>query len=304
MAAAFTFPAGLLAHHTPAPDETNTLAARTAAYFNPKRPGEGIFVEVLPEGRAVLYMFSYGPKYFWGVDQSPLQAPTQTWMIAVGWVSENGIHAEGIQPLGGHFGGAFNPDEIEYRDFGPFFFTFPTCGTSEEPGQLDAWAVGPNTNDYQDLELDNYVQLTTVLDCQTGLGAPNAYYSGSWFDPDRPGEGFIVQVLKDGRALVQWMTFDEVGDQMWMQGIGEFDDTGTFLSVPLMEIYKGTYWGSDFLSSALTSKRFGSLTIEFTSCDTATVTYESGTYGSGTRELERLTTPIKVGDSVAECSED
>ncbi|MCB1613980.1 MAG: hypothetical protein KDI60_19810, partial [Xanthomonadales bacterium] len=43
--------------------------------------------------------------------------------------------------------------------------------------------------------------------------------SGAWFDPARNGEGVILQVLPNGRALAIWFTYPptgESGDQAWL----------------------------------------------------------------------------------------
>jgi len=281
-------------------NELTELAARTAAYFNPDRAGEGIFVEMLPDDRALIYLFSYGPKYVWGTDPPVVHEPSQTWMIATGTIRAGGIFADGLQPIGGHFGAGFDPNEIVYQNFGGFFFTFPTCGTSTERGFFEVWATGASL-DFQDLEIDNYVQLSQVLDCETGEGSPNSYLTGSWFDPSRAGEGFIVQVLTDRRAIVQWMTYNNDGDQMWMQGMGEFDDSGRVLSVAELQSFVGTYWGSDFDVAEVTAMPFGSLTMEFSDCAHAFMSYDSLEFGAGTQSLERLTTPIGINVSGNGC---
>ena len=43
--------------------------------------------------------------------------------------------------------------------------------------------------------------------------AQNEVFSGSWFDPARAGEGFVVQILDDGRALVTWFTYPPEGGE-------------------------------------------------------------------------------------------
>jgi hypothetical protein len=283
------------------PQGTNALAARTAAFFDHDRPGEGIFVEILPGGRAVVYVFSYGPKYVWGTDPRVIHEPRQTWFVATGTATAGGIYATVVQPLGGHFGAAFDPDEIEYLDFGPLFFTYPSCGTNTERGYFELYALGNFNLDYQDLEFVNYVQLSHVLDCDTGVGSPHSIHSGSWFDPARTGEGFVVEILEDGRGLVQWMTYDKNGEQMWMQGLGQFDPDSQELRVDDLMSYSGTYWGSDFVADDITASRFGSLTMTFSGCESATVEYDSPEFGSGVQNLERLTTPLHINDAGVGC---
>jgi hypothetical protein len=282
--------------------ESSTLAARTAAYFDPDRSGEGIFVEVLPDGQALVYVFSYGPRYAWGTSPRVTNEPRQIWMVGVGQQTEYGIQVDSmLMPTGGRFGAAFDPDQVDYLNFGPLFFTYPPCGSDNDRGDLTIWQIGNALLDFQDLELDNYVQLSEVIGCETGVGSPHSHVTGSWYDPARPGEGLAVQVLQDGRAIVQWMTYDSAGGQMWIQGIGEFDDNGRILQIQDLRTFGGTYWGSDFNPAAVTSASFGSLTIEFWNCAFAHMTYTSLAYGAGTHELERLTTPLHINDAGIGC---
>ncbi len=47
------------------------------------------------------------------------------------------------------------------------------------------------------------------------------FASGSWFNPERNFEGFVVQVLPENNAVVTWFTYPpegEEGDQAWMLG--------------------------------------------------------------------------------------
>lgn len=51
----------------------------------------------------------------------------------------------------------------------------------------------------------------------------DARYSGSWFDPERNGEGIMLEVLPDNRAIVYFFTFPPQGQtppQAWILGEG------------------------------------------------------------------------------------
>ena len=282
------------------------LGARTAIYYNPERSGEGVFVELLGGGRALVYFFSYGPRYDYAT-LAPLQA-RQTWLVGLGTVTSDGTHIQGdlVMPTGGRFGAAFNPHEIEYLDFGMFSLRFPTCGTSEVRGVLDIIPFGiygePITS-FEPLEfMENYVQLTQVLDCETGYAkASGVAFTGSWYDASRPGEGLVIEVLQDNRTIVQWMTYDNDGGQMWVQGVGVLDVATNDLRVDNMRIFKGTYWGSGFDPAEVTSSHFGSLTIHFFGCNWGQMTYESPSFGSGVHNLTLLTTLTHINDSGRGC---
>ncbi|MEJ8568646.1 hypothetical protein [Elongatibacter sediminis] len=251
------------------------LPAQSAAFFDPDRAGEGIFVELLDNGRAVVYMFSY-----------PRTGSGQAWMIGVGeQVGEGIIIHELLRPTGATFGAGFDPDDVVLEDFGSLAFHLPTCRTSEEKGSLFIYPEG--ITNYAMLESHNYRQLSVLVDCETGAGSVNKTLSGSWFDPSHEGEGIILQVLEDGRALVQWFTYDGSGNQMWIQGIGSFD--GTTLTVEDLFTTSGTNWGPAFDAADVTSADWGRLVLTFTGCGEVRLDYESSAgFGSGTLNMVRL----------------
>ncbi|MGA8278456.1 MAG: hypothetical protein WB784_09695 [Rhodanobacteraceae bacterium] len=57
----------------------------------------------------------------------------------------------------------------------------------------------------------------------------DARYSGEWFDPDRNGEGIVLEVLDGGVADLFFFTYPPAGDpgqQAWMTGTGTIDGAG------------------------------------------------------------------------------
>ncbi len=49
-------------------------------------------------------------------------------------------------------------------------------------------------------------------------------YSGAWYDPSHSGEGFVVEVHDNAKALVYWFTYTASGEQRWMLGVGAVQD--------------------------------------------------------------------------------
>jgi len=272
--------------------QSELLPAQSAAYFDPDRNGEGIFVELLSEGRAVVYLFTYNPP---GTTSDGL---TQAWVLGVGEQVEGGVVVnELVMPTGGRFGPAFDPGDVQYSTFGSLSFQFPTCGTNTERGILKV--VPEAGNGYEELTSGNYVQLTKLVDCETNERPANYTYSGSWYDPLHLGEGLILEVLEDGRAVVQWFTYDTMGRQMWIQGVGDID--GSVLTVNKLLTYNGSHWGSKFNPGAVTESDFGSLSIEFTGCATAILDYASLAFGSGTLHIERFTELMGINEAGQGC---
>lgn len=64
--------------------------------------------------------------------------------------------------------------------------------------------------------------------------------SGAWYDPSRSGEGWVIEVLDDERALVYWFTYPPAGApgrQQWLIGVGEIGDRS--LTVELLDPISG-----------------------------------------------------------------
>lgn len=118
-----------------------------------------------------------------------------------------------------------------------------------------------------------------------------AKYSGSWFNPDRDGEGFIFEVLErpgpDGQGfevVVFWFTYTPDGQQAWMVGTGAV--SGRRAEVEL-EITRGAAFGAEFDPADVIREPWGSLNFEFLNCGQAYAQY-AGQFGSGQIDLVRL----------------
>lgn len=112
--------------------------------------------------------------------------------------------------------------------------------------------------------------------------------SGSWYDPDKDGQGFTLQVIDDGQVLATWFTYDIEGNQAWIQGIGAL--TNKRLEFESLRRFKGPRFGEDFDPEDRQTLPAGSMVMSFTSCSSGEVIY-SGSLGfpSDTLALERLT---------------
>jgi arylsulfatase B len=110
--------------------------------------------------------------------------------------------------------------------------------------------------------------------------------SGSWYDPVHSGEGFALQILNDGVAVVYWFTYDETGAQRWFFGVGEVDgDTAVFGE---LLAGSGATFGTAFDSDDVILSNVGNLSITWTDCSNAIADYTvDGVTGS--QSLDRLT---------------
>ncbi len=114
----------------------------------------------------------------------------------------------------------------------------------------------------------------------------DARLSGTWYDPAHNGEGFVLEILENERAVVYWFTYDEAGAQRWFIGIGEVaGDTAVFGE---LLAGSGAVFGEDFDSEHVVLSNVGDLTISWSSCSEAIAQYTVDGL-AGSQALERLT---------------
>jgi hypothetical protein len=116
-------------------------------------------------------------------------------------------------------------------------------------------------------------------------------FSGLWYNPDQDGHGFSIMVHSATNATVFWYTFSPMGTPIWILGDGD-------IIVDRIEALAYYFEGMEFGTWDPSDKRrltWGNFTIEFHSCNSATLTYnstlayESGEeFGSGTISLVKL----------------
>jgi hypothetical protein len=122
----------------------------------------------------------------------------------------------------------------------------------------------------------------------------DAGISGLWFDSARDGEGFSIEVLDDGQAVVIWYTYDADGSQMWLIGNASVD--GARLRVDALARPVGARFGADFDPDDVERLLWGSLDIEFDDCGSGRFSYQGPPdYGSGSHPLVRLAQMSGVG---------
>ena len=116
-------------------------------------------------------------------------------------------------------------------------------------------------------------------------------HSGSWYNKDQSGHGFSFEVLDDNKMVVYWFVYTPDGEPTFLAALANIDgDTAT----GTLHQYSGMNFG-EFDPATLKEEVWGTISITFTGCDTATVTYQSTAthngipYGMGQIDLVRLT---------------
>lgn len=113
-------------------------------------------------------------------------------------------------------------------------------------------------------------------------------YSGSWYDPSHDGEGFVIEIIENNAAVVYWYTYDQSGNQIWVTGVGSY--AGSTITVDDAIFTTGGIFGPNFDPNSVDRQPWGNLTLQFTSCNSGTVQYDSTAgFGSGNLQLIRLT---------------
>jgi len=135
----------------------------------------------------------------------------------------------------------------------------------------------------------------------------NSGLNDAWFNPDTRGQGFFVNVFPDdGNIFLGWFTFDTerppadvtaiLGDPgaRWLTAFGAYAENEAVLDIELT--YGGVF---DSQTPLPTQSAYGTIILEFSSCNAGTVTYDIPSLGlSGVIPIQRATL-----DNVELCEE-
>ncbi len=247
------------------------LAYASGSWYNPDRNGEGFVVQLLPEERAVVTWFTYPPEG---------ENSEQAWMIGTGNTEDKRIViTEMLRPVGATFGPEFDPETVVREDWGSLEITFADCDTANA-----AWAGPP---DFGSGSI-NLTRLSAIddVECEPETESePDriiAGRSGPWYDPGHDGEGWMLEMLGDGRMVVYWFTYDDQGRQAWM--IGEARVEGRTFWVEDLFITRGARFGDAFRIEDVVLDHWGSFGFLFENCDQGKMRYASTDerFGEGT----------------------
>jgi len=150
-------------------------------------------------------------------------------------------------------------------------------------------AIGtPDSQDMIDVMLWLQQQLQTSFWITSGI-------SGTWWNPDRDGEGFLIDVADESKVVVSYYTYDTRGNQFWLIGDGLRSEGSVE-----MELYTtdGGIYGSGFDPATVNRYPWGTATFTFTSCSSGTAELvPNAEYAADFEALDiaitRLTTPVR-----------
>jgi hypothetical protein len=243
-----------------------------AAWGDPDRNGEGFILEMLSDTTAVMFWFTNDDE------------GGQDWYIGVGNIRGNRIvFPRVLRVSGGEFGSGFDPELVTEEVVGSARFVWSGC----DNGTMD-WNIGARHG------RQTLIRLTSLMGMECGqpvMGAAvheNALFSGSWGDPSHDGEGYTVEILPDGSALVFWFSFGPDGKRRWYFGIGTLLD-GKYVFENMLTTTGGVF-GKEFDPADVDEVHWGRLELEL-SCAGGTATYtpvEAG-FDAGQQSIGKIT---------------
>jgi hypothetical protein len=114
--------------------------------------------------------------------------------------------------------------------------------------------------------------------------------SGSWYDPSRNGEGFVLDFSSTtlGNVLsIYWFTHRD-GEPYWLIGTTSYSPGSREIAIDLYEV-SGTGFGADFDADEISQTQWGSITLAFDSCSSGSASWShNGSLGSGQFDLSRI----------------
>ena len=247
-------------------------------WFNPNTPGQGVLVDV-DEAHDFLFgaWFTYTPD----ASANPHQ---QHWFTAQGEYAGNASELTIYESLGGQFDASAT---VETLPVGSAKLSFTDCGSGMMSYRIDG------------LDLRGAFPLVRLLPgsettCETRHAAAtqsaaiNPGMNGGWYYDQTSGQGFLIDTLPDGNGggfiFVAWFTYGDAAasGQRWLTAQGNFSGPAADITV-----YEST--GGSFDAPLLPSTDpVGSMQIDFSDCDTATLAYQLDEGAGGTIPLARL----------------
>ena len=272
----------------------------SALYFDPTRSGEGFSYELLTNNQIWIQWFTYD------------DAGNQRWYSGLGKFIANSIVVNQLlQTSGGEFGAGFDTNNIQRSSFGSLEIIFsggeslnPAVGFQEvtrtaEVLYTDLAGKKLRTHMQQLSFVKGAVNVTEVPTFVAPIHEPLGLISGSWFDPSRSGEGYIIEILEDGRALMIWYTYDLEGNHVWLlDGAGEISQNGNNISLDFnnVVITSGGRFGEEFNADDVIRESWGEVHFDVSCLGTGTVSYSSNIddFGQGEYNISKLTSPLVI----------
>lgn len=116
------------------------------------------------------------------------------------------------------------------------------------------------------------------------------FLSGSWYNQAQDGHGFSIEVLANGVVVIYWYTYHPDGTPLFILAVGQ----AVGMSVTATAYYNTGMRFGVFDPSERMESEWGTITITFHDCNSATVEYDStfvhngAQFGSGSFSIQKL----------------
>lgn len=118
--------------------------------------------------------------------------------------------------------------------------------------------------------------------------------NGTWYQPENDGHYVVVNRNTPTELVIIWMTFDKLGNQAWVYSVASFD--GVTGSGPAF-VNRDGILGPDGVPRGQAAEAWGTMSMSFSSCGEALLSFDSDTseFGSGEVQLSRLSEVNSIG---------
>lgn len=272
------------------------LIQPSGLYFDPVRSGEGFSYELLGQDTVWIQWFTYDSQ------------GGQKWYSGLGKFKGNAIIVDSLtQAQGGVFGESFDANNIVFENFGSLEIIFsggeaiiPPIGTHDITRTAHVLFTDTKGKKLRtNLSQLSFVKgaLNQPVTTQQAIIDPVGLITGSWYDPNRSGEGYIIEILEDGRAILIWYTYDLAGNLMWLiDSDGQVTAQGNDISLDFTNVMvtDGGVFGENFDASAINMNPWGEVHFQLICGGGGTVQYTStqSGFGSGQYTVVKLTNPL------------
>ena len=157
--------------------------------------------------------------------------------------------------------------------------------------KYDSFPAGSGATDANGHSVN--VQKTWVASERTRPGI-NAGITGSWFNPEQDGQGWVIEMISTGQFLFYFYGYENSGERLWLLGVANHTGDSN-ITVDVLR-FSGVGFGADFDPSSKTSESVGSMIFDFSDCNTATVDFTptSGDLDAFTIPTVRLTSIASI----------
>ncbi len=240
------------------PPKVSVQPGISGAWFDPAKDGQGFIFQVIDARTALTVWYTFDPQ------------GNQAFLIGTGEIQGNRVVMTNLsRTRGGRWGAAFNAAQVVREDWGDVTFTFDTCdrGTAVYTPGTSGWPA--DTLNLQRLTAPRGVSCNNSLagDARKFL---HGAISGAWFDPDRDGEGWLVEVLSADLAVAFWFTYTPDGRQAWIGGLGRIVNGSIIVDQATQPV--GGRFGPGFNPAQVVRQPWGSFALTITGCQRAVAT--------------------------------